>query len=105
MPAERPRGPPSPPPSPTRRGSHVGRPAAPSRALGTAECVAVPAGGYFEREGSGPGRGVFGFFLAPVPLAGGPSATRGGGTRGRGGEGSGDSRPDLVALRAERRDY
>jgi hypothetical protein len=52
--SERPRGPPSPPPSPTRRGSHVARPAAPSRAPGTAECVAAPAGGYFEREGSGP---------------------------------------------------
>lgn len=64
-PAERPRGPPSPPPSPTRRGSHVARPAAPSRALGTAECVAAPAGGYFEREGSRPAAVFLAFSWPP----------------------------------------
>lgn len=91
-PADRPRGPPSPPPSPTRRGSHVARPATPSRAPGTAECVAAPAGGYFEREGSGPAA-VFSAFSWPRSRYPGPSATRGGGTRGRGGEGRFDPAP------------
>nr|XP_042128554.1 skin secretory protein xP2-like [Peromyscus maniculatus bairdii] len=74
MPAGRPRGPPSPPPCPTRP---AGRPRSPARHPfprpgGPAECVAAPAGGYFEREGERPGRGVFGFFPGPRPASPGP---------------------------------
>ncbi|XP_052571545.1 translation initiation factor IF-2-like [Peromyscus californicus insignis] len=115
-PAGRPRGPPSPPPCPTR----PGRPRSPARHPfprpgGPAECVAAPAGGYFEREGERPGRGVFGFFLAPGPLAQALGCPRRRDTwKGRGGQprsGSGLGRapetpgPTCFALRAERRDY
>lgn len=97
--------------SPGRAGA--GR-AAPSRAPETAECVAAPAGGYFEREGSGPAAMVFGFFLAPVPLAGALGSPAEEGTRGRegegraasiplrAGEGPGDTRPDWLARSAGR---
>jgi hypothetical protein len=54
-------------------------PAAPSRASGPAECVAAPAGGYFEREGSGPAA-VFSAFSWPPARQPGPSAIRGGGS-------------------------
>lgn len=62
--------------------------AAPSRDPGRAECVAAPAGGYFEREGSGPAS-VFSAFSWPparqpgprLPVESGGDASRGGGRR------------------------
>lgn len=92
MPAGRPRGPPSPPFQPggaATSGQAGARPAAPSRAPARAECVAAPAGGYFEREGNGPAS-VFSAFSWPPALQPGPSAARGvgrGGVTWRGEEG------------------
>lgn len=74
MPAGRPRGPPSPPFQPggaATSGQAGARPAAPSRAPARAECVAAPAGGYFEREGNGPAS-VFRLFPGPRPSSPGP---------------------------------
>lgn len=77
--AARPR-PPPPPPLPSRLGSHVGpggdRAGRPFPHPGRAECVAAPAGGYFEREGSGPAS-VFSAFSWPPAHQPGPSAARG----------------------------
>lgn len=62
--AARPRHPPPQPGEAATSGRAGAGPAAPSRAPGPAECVAAPAGGYFEREGSGPAS-VFSAFSWP----------------------------------------
>lgn len=83
--AARPRRPPFQPGQAATSGRAGARPAAPSRAPGPAECVAAPAGGYFEREGSGPAS-VFLAFSWPPARQPGPSAARGVGGGSRGGE-------------------
>lgn len=91
--AARPQLPPQPPPqaasNPARQPRRAGRgarPAAPSRAPGPTECVAAPAGGYFQREGERPGLGVFWLFPGPRPASPGPRlpAQWRGGSRGGG---------------------
>lgn len=89
--AARPRHPPPPQPGEAATSGRAGAgPAAPSRAPGPAECVAAPAGGYFEREGSGP-TSVFSAFSwpparpPPARALGCPRSGRGG-SRGRGEE-------------------
>lgn len=93
--AGRPRGPPSPPPPPqpgeaATSGRAGAGPAAPSRAPGPAECVAAPAGGYFEREGSGP-TSVFSAFSWP-PARPPPARALGCPRSGRGGHVAGGKR-------------
>lgn len=74
-------------PLPPRPSSHVGpgggRGGRPFPRPGRAECVAAPAGGYFEREGSGPAS-VFSAFSWPPARQPGPRlpAEWGGGSRG-----------------------
>lgn len=79
-PAARPAlAPPSLPAGQPRRAGRAGGRAGTGRPFphpGWAECVAAPAGGYFEREGSGPAS-VFSAFSWPPAHQPGPSAARG----------------------------
>lgn len=102
--AARPRRPPFQPGQAATSGRAGARPAAPSRAPGPAECVAAPAGGYFEREGSGPAS-VFLAFSWPPARQPGPSAARGvgGGVTWRG-EGEGRRDPAGAQARAQARE-